>query len=282
MELLVLLAIVLLGLSVLIRRSTYGTSRRAPPPPAPAPAVLHKISDPSVAHRVLVDDAGAFSNRPVLPFFVNLAKRRGGRRSENISTAPYGPHWRALRCNITAETFHPSRLGLGRLAPLQREAIQDLVAALSVGAAAGAGKEQGAVVVVREHLRAAVFRVIVRLCFRGAVDECHIAQQRKQRRLMALHGRITELCLPLVGAWRQRESPQPYEDDGGRRPYVDTLIELRVPEEYTGSNKGGGRRALTDEEVLDLVLRRRHGVVGGVPRMDSRSVADPGFRYDQG
>lgn len=253
-----LLAVLLLGLSVLIRRS----SRRAPAPPAPA--VLHKISDPAVAHRVLVNDADAFANRPVLPFFVELAKRRGGQRNENISTVPHGPHWRALRCNITAETLHPSRLGLGHLTPLQRKAIQDLVAALqSTGAGAG----------LRDHLRAAVFRVIARLCFGDGVDECHVravcsqvhglqvaigevnpfsgpsliaklTEWRYQRQLLAFHARITELCLPLIAA--RRRGPH---DDDLCRPYVDTLIQLRVPD-----GKHGGRRALCNDEIVDLVL----------------------------
>ncbi|KAI5004412.1 hypothetical protein ZWY2020_031655 [Hordeum vulgare] len=206
---------------------------------------------------MLVDDADTFSNRPVLPFFVELAKKRGGKRNENISTVLHGPHWRALRCNITAETLHPSRLGLGHLAPLQREAIQDLVATLQ-SAGAGAG--------LRDHLRAAVFRVIARLCFGEGVNGCHVhglqvaigevnpftgpsmlaklAEWRYQRQLLAFHARISELCLPLISARRRRP-----RDDDLCRPYIDTLIQLRVPE-----GKHGGRRALGDDEIVDLVL----------------------------
>uniref|UniRef100_A0ACD5ZXF8 Uncharacterized protein n=1 Tax=Avena sativa TaxID=4498 RepID=A0ACD5ZXF8_AVESA len=264
MDLLVLIAVLLLGLSILIHHRSSSSRRAPPPPPAPAVAV-HKITDPAVAHRALVENADAFTERPVLPFFVNLAKRRGGRRNENISTVPYGPHWRALRRNITSETLHPSRLGLGNLAPLQREAIQDLVAALSAGAGAG---------LVRDQLRAAVFRVIARLCFGDAVDErrvraicsqvhgiqvaigeinpspgssmlAKLAKWRHQRQLLAFHARITQLCLPLIIAARQRRSNA--NDGGVCRPYVDSLVELRLPE-------GGGRRDLGDDEIVDLVL----------------------------
>ena len=265
-EVLVLLALLLLGgLSVLIRRS--GSSRRRAPAPAPAP-VLHKVSDPAVAHRLLIEaDAHAgFSTRPFLPFFVELTKRRGGRRSDNLGTAPYGPHWHALRRNITAETLHPSRLG--QLAPLQREAVVDLVAALQSGARP--------VENLRDHLRAAVFRVTARLCFGDGVDEGHVravcsqvhgflvaigvifkppfagssmlaklAEWRYHGRLLAFHARITELCLPIVAARRRRE-----HDDDLCRPYVDTLIDLRVPE----GSKDGGRRALSDHEIIDLML----------------------------
>lgn len=269
MELLLLLAVVLLGFFASIRRRSYSASRRAPAPPAP-PAV-HRVRDPDVAHRALVEDADGFSTRPVMPFFVNLAKMRGGRRNENISTVPHGPHWRALRCNITAETLHPSRLGLGYLEPLQREAIQDLVAALQPAGAVHAAGEQ----LIRDHIRSAVFRVIARLCFGDSVDECHVrdiccqvhgmqvaigeikpsprssmlaklAHWRRQRRLLAFQGRVNDLCLPLIGARRRRP-----REDGGLRPYIDTLIDLRVPE---GDTEHDGRRALRDDEMVDLVL----------------------------
>ena len=261
MELLVVLAVVLLGLSVLIRRRS--SSRCAPA------AVVHKVSDAAVAHRLLIEeDAHAgFSTRPFLPFFVELAKKRGGRRSDNLGIAPYGPHWHALRRNITAETLHPSRLG--QLAPLQREAVVDLVAALQ---SAGARPVEN----LRDHLRAAVFRVTARLCFGDGVDEGHVravcsqvhgflvaigvifkppfagssmlaklAEWRYHGRLLAFHARITELCLPIVAARRRRE-----HDDDLCRPYVDTLIDLRVPE----GSKDGGRRALSDHEIIDLML----------------------------
>uniref|UniRef100_A0ACD5V103 Uncharacterized protein n=1 Tax=Avena sativa TaxID=4498 RepID=A0ACD5V103_AVESA len=266
--LLILSALVLLGLSVLIRpSSSYITGRRRR---APAPAVaLHTISDPAVAHHALVEDAGAaFSNRPVPPFFESLAKRQGVQRNENVSSAPYGPHWRVLRRNITAETLHPSRLA-GHIAPLQTEAIQGLVAALR----SAATEPRAVAVVVREHLEAAVYGVVVRLCFgQGAVDECQVramcsatkgfqlaigavgvlratvtrlAHWRQQRRLFACHDRLAQLCLPLIAARRRRND---LDADAVCRPYVDSFAHIRVPDD------DGGQRALTDDEMVSLVL----------------------------
>ncbi|CAM0908332.1 unnamed protein product [Alopecurus aequalis] len=254
MELLVLLALLLLGgLSVFIRRRT-------------AHPALAVVSDPAVAHGVLIDDADAFADRPVPHFVVTLARSRGGQRNENISSAPHGPHWRALRRNITSETLHPSRLGPAHLAPLHRDAIQDLVAALSAGARAGK------VVALQpvHHIRTSVFRVAVRLCFGDGVDERHVraicsevhgtqvaiggvqpsmlarlAEWIYLGRLLAFHDRVTALCLPLIAARRRRT-----RDDELCRPYVDSLIDLRVREGCAG----GARRALRDNEIVDLVL----------------------------
>ena len=125
---------------------------------------MHKISDPAVAHRALVENADAFSNRPPARLHVALAARRRGQRNENLTTLAHGPHWRALRCNLTAETLHPSRLG--HVTPLQREAIHGLVANL--------GKELPVIAIVRDHLYPSIFLVLARLCFGDDVDEGHV------------------------------------------------------------------------------------------------------------
>ncbi|XP_037475230.1 cytochrome P450 89A2-like [Triticum urartu] len=262
-QLVVLLALLLCGLLAVLRRG------RAPPPP-PSLA-MHKIIDPAVAHRALVDNADAFSNRPPARLHVALAGRRGGQRNENLNSVAHGPHWRALRCNLTAETLHPSRLG--SLAPLQREAVQGLVADLS-SAPRGSREE---VTEVHQHLYGAVFSVVARVCFGDAVDEAHVramrhviqrfqiaiglvkpftsmgsvmeklVEWRRLRRLFAIDVRLKELFLPPIQARRRGlQSARPRDDDG-RRPYVDSLVDLRIPDE------DGGRRALRDDEMVQLI-----------------------------
>nr|BAJ99699.1 predicted protein [Hordeum vulgare subsp. vulgare] len=265
-QLLVVLALLLCGLLAVLRR---GRGRAPPPPPSLA---MHKITDPAVAHRALVENADAFSNRPPARLHVALAGRRGGQRSENLNSVAHGPHWRALRCNLTAETLHPSRLG--GLAPLQREAVRGLVAALS-SAPRGSREE---VAEVHQHLYGAVFSVVARLCFGDAVDEAHVramrhviqrfqiaiglvkpfsamgsvmeklVEWRRLRRLFAIDVRLKELFLPPIEA-RRRGAPSPSRprDDDGRRPYVDSLVDLRIPDE------DGGRRALRDDEMVHLI-----------------------------
>ncbi|KAM0857175.1 hypothetical protein ACQ4PT_048635 [Festuca glaucescens] len=272
MELLVLLALVLVGFSVLLqRRRSYSSAKRAR---APAPVVIQKIGDPAVAHRALVENADDFSNRPLAPFLRYLAERNGGRRGESLASVSHSPLWRAFRCNLTAESLHPSRLG--HLAPLQREGIEALVASLSSSAAAAG---EGTVNFAkrnpkpcREHLCAPVFPIIARLCFGDGVDGCHVramgsvirrfqqiavgearaspgtlrarlAEWRRLRRLLALHGRMGELFLPLVATRWESRGPC-----NGLRPYVDSIIDLRVPVD----GDDGGRRGVRDDEMVNL------------------------------
>ncbi|OEL20246.1 hypothetical protein BAE44_0018735 [Dichanthelium oligosanthes] len=130
--------------------------RRGHPSPIP-PAI--EVRDPAVARCMLIDHiyADAFSNRPLSPFPVDFDAGRPV--SHTINTVPYGPLWRVLRCNLTADVLHPSRLGL--LAPLQREAVEALIADLSAH-----GQQ---VVVVHDSLRPAVFTVVTRMCFSDGV-----------------------------------------------------------------------------------------------------------------
>jgi cytochrome P450 len=222
-----------------------------------------EIGDAAVAQRALIQNANAFSNRPLAPFPVALVTGRRRRRSDNIITAPYGPHWRVLRCNLTSKLFHPSRLGF--LAPLQLAAVEDLLVALS---ARGAGD-----VVVRDSLYAAVFALVARMCFGNAVarSDVRAAQRvmqefvlgvgqaqayagsklaklvhwRRWRRFLASRGQMAEVFFPIIAA-RQRTC-----DGDGVFPYVDSLLDIQVPDE--DDDAGAARRALTDDEMVSLV-----------------------------
>ncbi|KAL6885633.1 hypothetical protein ACP4OV_010412 [Aristida adscensionis] len=225
-----------------------------------------KVRDPAIARDMLINQAAAFSNRPSTPFPVALITgRRRRSRSHGITTVPYGPHWRALRCNLTAAVLQPWRLG--RLAPLQHEATDALLAALR-----SPGHTGDAVVVIRDSLYTAVFALLTRVCFGGGIDTGHVhamqrmmqefrvaigearafagsplarlLHRRRWRRFLAFRDQQAALFLPLIHArWRRSSC-------GGIRPYVDSLIDLRVPDD----NAGGGGRALTDDEMVSLVV----------------------------
>ena len=266
MEVLLLLA-VLFYLAILLRQRT----RRSR-----AQTTLHKVVDTAAAHHALNEKASAFSNRPAAIFPVVLATGLSGERNENITTVKYGPHWRALRCNLMAKSLHPSRLG--SLAPMQREASQALVADLS-----GLVRDAtGNVLVVRGHINTAVFGLVARLCFGDGVDVghvramelviqdfivsmgelnpvfdgtmlCKLMNWRRLGRLFAFLGRQTKLFLPLINERRRPES-RSCTADGGVEPYVHSLLDLRVPDDDAGGKQGkDARRELRDDELVSLV-----------------------------
>ncbi|KAM0882558.1 hypothetical protein ACQ4PT_032247 [Festuca glaucescens] len=155
---------------------------------ARAQSTIHHIGDPAVAHQALIQNADDFANQPASIFPASVAVWRNGERNYNITTADHGPHWRALRCNLTAHILHPSRVA--SLAPLLHEAAQDLVADLSARASAGSSE-----VGVRVPTNTALF------------------------------GLVTRLYRPLFAARRQSRSKV---RGGMVHPYVDSLLDLRI------------------------------------------------------
>uniref|UniRef100_A0ACD5U023 Uncharacterized protein n=1 Tax=Avena sativa TaxID=4498 RepID=A0ACD5U023_AVESA len=240
-EFFALVAAVLFCLAVL-RRSTG------------SPAI-QVVGDPAVAQRLVNDAADAFTTRPNDGLLKALATWTGGpERIESITTAAYGSHWRSLRSNLTAAVLNPSRIAA--LAPLHRDAVQDLVAGLFAGAAGE--------VVMREHLDRVLFALAARTCFGDGVEESRVralqrvmedltqgmddnvsldgsTDPRRLRRLLGVFVPLGELVRPLVAASRARQTAG---------SYVDSLVDLRVPADDVD---GGGKRALGDDEILGLV-----------------------------
>ncbi|XP_037432799.1 cytochrome P450 89A2-like [Triticum dicoccoides] len=192
-----------------------------------------------------------------------------GERNETITTASYGPHWRALRCNLTADVLHPSRLA--SLAPMQREATRALLADVSARAQLGE-------VAVRGPVNAAVFGLVARLCFGDGVEGPHVramervmqelvltvgeisavfdgtwlarlVYRRQLRRLVGFIGRQTELYLPLIEARRKHKSRSFRSGDDIFHSYVDSLLGLGIPSDAADDV----RRALRDDELVVLV-----------------------------
>ncbi|GAV80184.1 p450 domain-containing protein, partial [Cephalotus follicularis] len=64
------------------------------------------IADRSLAHQALVQNGAVFADRPP-PLATSKIMSSN---QHNISSAAYGPTWRLLRRNLTAEILHPSRV----------------------------------------------------------------------------------------------------------------------------------------------------------------------------
>ena len=119
------------------------------------------ILDSAVAVDALVRRADAFSDRPAGGGATTIISNG---RLQIITTVPYGPHWVALRRNLSSEAFHPVR-GLARAAPHRARALAALVDDIAARSAGGGGA-----VPVRECLYAALFALNAATCFGDGVD----------------------------------------------------------------------------------------------------------------
>ncbi|CAL5037709.1 unnamed protein product [Urochloa decumbens] len=233
-----------------------------------------EVGDADVARRLIIDHADSFSNHHDVPLAVDFDA--GHPKTQSITSAPYGPLWRALRGNLTANILHPSRLG-HLVLPIQRDAVEALVADLSAASARGGE----AVVAVRDGVYAAVFATMARLClgdggelddgipamrrtlrefFHSGVDARLLARSRllrllhwrQWRHFLGTRRRLAELFGPAIAARRRRGNC------GIISTYVDSLLDVRVPNDVAEAEPAGGesldrRRALREDEVVRLV-----------------------------
>ncbi|KAI6694719.1 hypothetical protein NL676_022429 [Syzygium grande] len=133
------------------------------------PAVF--ISSRVLAHQALVHRGTVFADRPPpLPMRRILTSNQ-----HNINSAPYGPTWRLLRRNLTAEILHPSRVWSYSRA--RAWVLDILVTELK--------SQPGGVVRVVDHFQYAMFCLLVLMCFGDRLEEQQIKQiEEVQRRLI--------------------------------------------------------------------------------------------------
>ncbi|KAL6320491.1 hypothetical protein AAG906_007570 [Vitis piasezkii] len=111
------------------------------------PAIF--ISENSLAHQALVQNGAVFADRPAaLP-----ARRVMSSNQRNINSSPYGPTWRLLRRNLTAEILHSSRVR--RYSHARKWVLEILVSRLR-------GHSDGFVPVrIMDHFQYAMFCLLI-------------------------------------------------------------------------------------------------------------------------
>ncbi|XP_030543168.2 cytochrome P450 89A2-like [Rhodamnia argentea] len=228
------------------------------------PAIF--VSSPALAHQALVHRGAVFADRPP----ASAAARLLSSNQHSINSSSYGPTWRLLRRNLTAENLHPSRL---RSYSRARAWVLNVLAA-------ELKSQPGGVVRVLDHFQHAMLCLLVLMCFGDGLEEEKIKQIKEvQRRLLLgqrgfsvlnfwprlsklvlrkLWKEFYELCecrkrviIPLIRARLngKREQLSKDKEDGnngnGDRivPYVDTLLDLELPEE---------KRKLEENELVTL------------------------------
>ncbi|CAO2176477.1 unnamed protein product [Urochloa humidicola] len=216
----------------------------------PRPTIF--VASRAAAHRALVQRGTAFASRPPPASPAAALLTSGGR---NVSSAPYGPTWRALRRNLAAGVLNPSRLR--SFSPARRWVLDLLLSRLRAS-----GESP---VAVMEPFQYAMFCLLVHMCFGGRVPDEVVREieatqrellgsflsfqvftflppltkllfRRRWEKLVSLRRRQEELFTPLIQAR--------HDAGAGGDCYVDSLLNVTVPED--------GGRQLTDGEVVSL------------------------------
>ncbi|KAJ9564015.1 hypothetical protein OSB04_009175 [Centaurea solstitialis] len=218
------------------------------------------VSDHSLAHQILIQKGAVFSDR-----LKSIPQR-------NISSASYGPTWRLLRRNLTSEVLHPSRVKSYSWA--RNSVLGVLIGRLQVA------EEAAARIHVVDHFQFAMFSLLVLMCFGEKLDERRINEIARVQRSMLLvvgSGRFTVLAafpklgkilfrnrwkefeklledkervlIPLIKSRIEASSSVPQLGTDQCVAYIDTLVNLKLPEEETTAGNGG---KLTEKEMASM------------------------------
>ncbi|KAK7368263.1 hypothetical protein VNO80_10287 [Phaseolus coccineus] len=208
------------------------------------------IADRTLAHRALVQNGSLFSDRPkALPASKIITSNQ-----HNISSASYGATWRVLRRNLTSEMLHHSRVK--SFSGIRNWVLHTLLAHLK------SDSQSNDSVRVIDHFQYAMFSLLVFMCFGERLDEGKVREiERVQRQLLVGFNRFNildfwpkvtrvllrkrweellrlrkeqeDVMVPLIRARQQKQGKEE-----GVVSYVDTLLELHLPEDKRKLNEG--------------------------------------------
>ncbi|KAK6243706.1 hypothetical protein QUC31_010115 [Theobroma cacao] len=228
------------------------------------------VSDRSLAHQALVENGSVFADRSLA---VTVSKTSSSNQ-HSIASAAYGLTWRALRRNLTAEILNPSRIKSYSQARIRVLQIlkQQLIKS----------RNTGDPIPVVDYFRHAMFFLLALMCFGAHVDENQLRKVEVVQRDMLLNihrfdalnfwPKVTRILLyklwkeflqtrknqadvfiPLIRARKKvkeeyliskmKEGKERKEENDYILSYVDTLLDLQLPEE---------KRKLDEGEIVTL------------------------------
>ncbi|CAI0390596.1 unnamed protein product [Linum tenue] len=222
------------------------------------PAIF--IFSHSLAHQALIQDGAVFADRPPAPPLTIITSSN----QHNISAASYGLTWRLLRRNLTAQVLHPSRVR--SFSRARSWVLHILLRRL---------RDHQSSLRLKDHLHHAMFGLLVLMSFGDKLDEGQIEEVGRVQRSMLLgmqrfqilnlwpgitrfllrrqwkefhqlHHEQHRVFLPLIRA--RRDKVGKVEEEQALSCYVDSLLEVELPD----AEDGGNKRNLTDDEILSL------------------------------
>ncbi|XP_061355540.1 cytochrome P450 89A2-like [Gastrolobium bilobum] len=213
------------------------------------------IRDRTLAHHALIQNGSLFSDRPKpLPTRKFLSSNQ-----HNISSASYGPTWRVLRRNLISEMLHHSRIK--SFSSIRKWVLETLLTLLK------SDSESNDSILVMDHFQYAMFCLLVFMCFGERVDDEKVKDiERVQRKLLLSINRFNilnfwpkltailfrerweellrlrkeqeDVLVPLIRARKQAKEGRVSNDSNTVVSYVDTLLDLKLPEEKRKLNEG--------------------------------------------
>ncbi|XVF42833.1 hypothetical protein PTKIN_Ptkin01aG0397000 [Pterospermum kingtungense] len=214
------------------------------------------VSDGSLARQALIENASVFADRPQALANGNISTRN----QFNIGSASYGSTWRILRRNLTAEILNPSRINSYSQARLR--VLHNLKKQLNKS------KNNGDCIRAVDYFRHAMIDLLGLMCFGLQLDEEHIRKveivqrdllsnihrfdilnfwprvtkilfHRLWKELLQIRKNRDEVFIQLIRArWKTKE------EDDCNLSYVDTLLDLKHPDEEN--------RKLDEGEIVSL------------------------------
>ncbi|OIV92908.1 hypothetical protein TanjilG_01042 [Lupinus angustifolius] len=219
------------------------------------------IADRSLAHQALIQNGSLFAHRPrSLP-----VNKITSSNQHNISSASYGPTWRVLRRNLAAEMLHPTRV---KSFTQTRNWVLDVL----LNRLHSDSKSNDSVK-VKDHFQFAMFSLLVFMCFGQRVDDeklndvervqCGLLLginrfnvlnfwpkvtkflfQKRWREFLKLRRNQEEVLIPLIIERKKAKESGLLNSNNNPPAYVDTLLDLKLPEE--------GQRNLDEGEMVTL------------------------------
>ncbi|KZV21240.1 hypothetical protein F511_23195 [Dorcoceras hygrometricum] len=227
------------------------------------PRKLVFVGSHSLAHRALIQNGAVFSDRPAPPATSKILNRT----QKSISSSAYGPTWRLLRRNITHEILHPGRVK-------SYSSSRRWVLSILVDRVVDASKSESSVRLI-DHFQYAMFCLLALMCFGDKLREKQIKEiesvqrglllgfrrfnilnfwprlgkilfRKRWNELILLRLEQEKVLIPLIRSRIQAKKQSisnDQEDSEAVLAYVDTLVDLQLPEE---------NRKLDESEMVSL------------------------------
>ncbi|KAK1366313.1 Cytochrome P450, E-class, group I [Heracleum sosnowskyi] len=222
------------------------------------PAIF--IADRSFAHRALVQAGAIFSDRPRELSTAHVTNSH----NRNISTAAYGPTWRLFRRNM-AETIHNVRLNT--FSSGRQRVLGNFLRGLLLESKSGG-------IQVDDHFRHAMFSLLFLMCFGEIIEDEKLIREieqvqrkvfmsvfksnvlniwpkvgriifwRQRKELIRIREEQDSVLIPIIKTRLDKVMNQKVEEDDNVVAYVDSLVDLQLPEE--------GNKKLSYEEMVGL------------------------------